>query len=550
MMSRLSRPRIVAGLAAVIVAAGAATALGAHLGVAAAPTASPNRQDLAKALLDHGQARFATQGLQRALAMTAGEDLSRGRQAPEAGAGLAGTQATGGATALVRLGVANVLVNNPAVDRFQVDQTTQSETSLAVVGSKIAIGFNDSQQALFRLTDGLDLSGYAYSADGGKKFTDGGTLPNPLNFVNLGDPWLTSDRAGRMYYATLTYGGNVGNLEVAASRSTDGGKTWTQPKLASPNNDSIFYVGDKEAITAGRDPNLASRDNLYLAWDDFSAQGGSAFNGLPVARSTDHGTTWSLHYAAKIVSNPNSCSFGQFIGAQPLVDPATGVLYVAAEKITVTDPNCTGGTATFSEVIYKSTDGGITFGTAVTVSTVKPATPTGALKLGPGQFMRTIEFPTLAMRGARMWTAWNDGRSGHSHILLASSTNRGATWSTHAVTGGTGDEVQPALSVDATGLHLAYYQRNANNTLDTALADSTDNGAHFTAKAITSQSFPGVHTVPQFDPQIGFGYMGDYITNVSAAGHQYLAWGDNRDRITNFTHPHGRNDPDVYFTRR
>jgi len=528
-------------------------ALGAHLGVAAAPTASPNRKDLAKALLEHGQARFATQGFQRALAMTAGVDINGGPEATAAETGRVATQATGGATALARRqGVANVLVNNPAEDRFQVDQTTQSETSLAVAGSNVAVGFNDSQQALLALTDGLDLSGYAYSADGGKKFTDGGTLPNPLNFVNLGDPWLTSDRAGRMYYATLTYGGNVGNLEVAASRSSDGGKTWTQPTLASPNNDDIFYAGDKDAITAGRDPNLASRDNLYLAWDDVSAaQSGTAFNGLPVARSIDHGTTWSLHYAAKIVSDPNSCSFSQFIGAQPLVDPATGALYIAAEKITVTDPNCTGGgTQTLSQVIYKSTDGGITFGNAITVSTVAAATPTGALKLGPGQFMRTIEFPTLAMRGARMWTAWNDGRSGHSHVLLASSTNHGATWSTHAITAGTGDEVQPALSVDAAGLHLAYYQRKANNTLDTVLADSTDNGAHFTATAITSQSFPGVHTVPQFDPQLRFGYMGDYITNVSAGGHQYVAWGDNRNRITNFTHPHGRNDPDVYFARR
>jgi hypothetical protein len=59
-----------------------------------------------------------------------------------------------------------------------------------------------------------------------------------------------------------------------------------------------------------------------------------------------------------------------------------------------------------------------------------------------------------------------------------------------------------------------------------------------------------VHTLPQFDPQIGFGYMGDYISLVSDGKHQYFAWGDNRDRVVNFTHPGGRHDPDVFFALR
>jgi hypothetical protein len=49
---------------------------------------------------------------------------------------------------------------------------------------------------------------------------------------------------------------------------------------------------------------------------------------------------------------------------------------------------------------------------------------------------------------------------------------------------------------------------------------------------------------------MAFGYMGDYIANVSDGAHQYLAWGDNRDRVTNYLWPHGRNDPNVYFARQ
>ena len=51
----------------------------------------------------------------------------------------------------------------------------------------------------------------------------------------------------------------------------------------------------------------------------------------------------------------------------------------------------------------------------------------------------------------------------------------------------------------------------------------------------------------QFDPQIGFGYMGDYIANVSDGTTQYFAWGDNRNIVTDFTYPNGRHDPDVFF---
>ncbi len=544
---------MVAAVACVMVAGVVATTSGSG-GRVAAQTGSttPDHEALAKTLLAHQHDRFATQAYRRALHVTAGEISSPGRGVGEDDQAVTGAlRPEAVAAPLPRAGLRNVRVNNPHADTHQVDQTTQSETTVAVAGRHVAVGYNDSQRALFGLTDGFDFDGYGYSTNRGRSFHDGGSLPNPPSFVNLGDPWMTSDRAGRMYYSTLTYGGDVGNLEVAVSRSHDGGKTWSTPTLASPNDDSLFYAGDKDALTVGPAPQAPSRDNLYDAWDDsVFDESGTFYNGLPVSVSTDHGKTWSLHYADKITSNEDSCSFGQYIGAQPMVDPASGTLYVAAEKITVNDPNCTGGQVKLAEVIFRSTDAGRTFDKGHTIATVVPATPDGALELGPGKLVRTIEFPVLAMRGDTMWAAWNDGGTGHSHIRLATSTDAGATWSTRLVTGGNSDETQPAMSIDSAGLHLAYYRRNGDNTLDMVLADSTDSGRHFIAKAVTTRPFPGVTTVPQFDPQMAFGYMGDYIANVASAGHLYLAWGDNRNKVTNFMHPAGRHDPDVYFARR
>ncbi len=517
---------------------------------AQAKPAGLDRQALAKELIAHGLTRFATPAYARALAINAGEPASPGRRVGGDAASARTKVARDGAALLPRAGLVNVRVNDPHTDVHQVDQTTQSETAIAVSGSHVAVGFNDSQQMLLALTDGADLSGYAWSADGGRSFHDGGTLPNPTTFINFGDPWMASDRGGRMYYSTLTYGGQTGNLEIGVARSGDGGRTWSVPTIASPNDVSLYYTGDKDAITVGRDPVRAGQDNVYASWDDtVFAANGDFMTGLPVSTSKDHGATWSMHYADKLTIDPYGCSFSQYIGAQPLVDPRDGTLYVAAEKLSTLDPDCTGGTVSAQELVFTSHDAGVTFSHGLTVSDVVPASPTGAVELAPGQLVRTVEFPTLAFYQGRLWMAWNDGSQGRSHIRLATSSDTAKTWTTRWATSGTGDELQPALSADRAGLHLAYYQRTAQNTLDTVLADSTDGGVHLAARAVTTRPFPGVSTSPPFDPQIAGGYMGDYIANVTDGSHRYLAWGDNRDRVSNFMHPAGRNDPDVFFAR-
>lgn len=447
----------------------------------------------------------------------------------------------------------NVRVNNPGEDTHQFDQTTQSETTIAVSGSHVAVGYNDSQIAGLALTAGDNLTGYSYSADGGKTYTDGGALPNAREFVNLGDPWMGSDRTGAMYYSTLALDVFNGNLDVAVAKSTDFGKTWSDPVPVFRPPVTTFYNGDKDALAVGPDPAVNTRDDIYVAYDDFSFDTvtGVSFTGLPVAHSTDGGKTWQVVYADKFLqTSTTGCSFQQYIGATPLVT-ANGTLYVTAEQIAVNDPNCTGTAPTvLSEWFFKSTDGGNTFAPGVKIADITAADPSGLLFLGPGRYARTIEFPSPAVFGGNIYVAWNDGgKGGRSHIRLATSADGGATWTTAFVTGGLGDEVQPALSADSSGLHLLYYHRHTTNTLDVYLGDSTD-GTSFTTKRVTSVSFRGTLTIPQFDPIVAFGYMGDYIANISSGSREYFAWGDNRDTVTDFMFPNGRTDPDVFFARR
>ncbi len=539
-------------------------AVGGTVGTAGPATRPLTGQEIAQKILSKGYRLTAP--AQAGLEMIARGDRQWSTGVRVNGAdqsGAARTKNSTGGTQAEGNGMPNVLVNNPAEDSHQTDQTTQSETTVAVHGSNVVVGFNDSQRALQPfLTAGFNLSGYAYSTNGGRSFTDGGAIQNPPGEQNVGDPWLGADRAGNFYYSQLLININPErgqNFDVAVAKSTDGGRTFSPSKRVDTQPEATvlpFYQSDKDALAVGRDPSLASRDNVYVAWDDFTFDPTTqaAKNGLPVSHSYDGGATWQVVYANQLIQPGfSSCSFSQYIGAYPIVDHRNGVLYVAAEKIVQNNDSCMfpPPALSFSHVIFKSVDGGQTFGPETTISDVTSASPTGLFKLGEHQYMRAIEFPSLAIDPAgKIYDSWNDGRSGRSHILIARSTDGGITWTVNPVTTGANDEMQPALSSDAAGVHDLYYKRNADNTLDVVLANSTDAGLTWSYERVTNGSFPGVFTFPQFDPVIATAYMGDYVANTSDGTNQYFAWGDNRNIVTNFLWPQGRHDPDVYFARR
>jgi hypothetical protein len=536
--------RRLVGLAAVVLS-GAALVAGAVTAIGASSSTTNDRQAIAQQVLKSPAGHYLSWSARTALNMTATGTRQLGLSASQVDSG---TAVPGGpALSAARSPLSNVRVNNPGEDT-QIDQTTQSEPMVTASGSNVVVGFNDSQNTLLALTAASDLSGYAYSNDGGSTFTDGGSLPNGPGFINFGDPWVAHDRAGNLYYSSLSLNGTTGNLQIVVAKSTDGGKTWGTPVPAVSPGAHEFYLGDKDALTVGRDPANASQDDLYAAWDDFVGDGMTLSLGLAVSHSTDGGATWTTSYADRNSLNFSGCSFKQYIGAQPFVDPSNGTLYVAAERISADDPSCTGVAPTFSEWIFSSTDGGNTFSKGVQIATVTSAFPTGALDLGPGQLMRDLEFPTVAMLGSKLYVSWNDGSGGRSHIVLAGSSDGGKTWSVNPVTASGVTALQPAMSAD-TALHILYYVVNSNHTLDAYVSDSSD-GTTFTTERVTTTSFPGVYTAPQFDPIIAPAYMGDYIGNASDGTHQYFVWGDNRDIVTNGLWPHGRHDPNVYFAKR
>ena len=228
------------------------------------------------------------------------------------------------------------------------------------------------------------------------------------------------------------------------------------------------------------------------------------------------------------------------------MNPATGVLYVAAEKIAVTDPDCLGLPVTFSQRLFTSSDGGQTFSAGSRIADVTPAFDFGAMRLGPGQYMRTIEFPSLAIRGGTLAVVWNDGRlTGHSHILLADPPpQRG--------------HVEPSLHHpgvrprSATRDHLgrwwvAHHVLRANRKEPRRRPSHVGGCGRSDGPGDHVTQFPGRVHGSAVHPIIAEGYMGDYLSSVSVGGRRYFAWGDNRDIVTNTLWTDGRHDPDVFF---
>ena len=170
----------------------------------------------------------------------------------------------------------------------------QSETYIAINPSRprqLAAGSNE----IFR----LPMRGY-FSTDSGASW-GGVDLPLPARSARtacVSGPtrrWLSTPR-GNLFYGYIVVFFSAGNgikgTEMAVARSTDGGKTYPQVTFFSFAGGADHF-NDKPMITT--DTNAASRfrDSVYIAWD--AASGGSAQGGgLRVARSRDHGKTFTV----------------------------------------------------------------------------------------------------------------------------------------------------------------------------------------------------------------------------------------------------------------
>ncbi len=236
---------------------------------------------------------------------------------------------------------------------------------------------------------------------------------------------------------------------VLASRSVDGGFTWSAA-VALADDDGSLYFNDKESVTIdATDPRF-----VYAVWDRLE---GTDRGPAVMARSTDGGISWS---PPTIVYDPGPGG-RQTIGNVITVAP-DGTVF---DFFTELGPAPGNPTQTVGRLaVVRSTDKGVTWSAPapiadlLSVGTRVRTAPMVAVRAGEilGSF-------AVDPRNGTLYAVWQDSRfsgGAHDSIVMAWSQDGGSTWSTPAPVNARLDvpAFAPTLAVLPDGtVGIAYY---------------------------------------------------------------------------------------------
>jgi hypothetical protein len=289
------------------------------------------------------------------------------------------------------------------------------------------------------------------------------------------------------------------------SRSRNG-LQWSAPVIvaAAAGGDDF----DKPWAVCDNTPSSPFFGHCYAEFDDF----GHA-DLIKMSTSTDGGGTWS---APLEPASGGAGLYGKLgIGGQPLVQP-NGTVIVPIDNLVETEVRS-----------FRSTDGGASWSSTVSVAPISVHAVAGGLRAGP--------LPSAEVDGAgRVYVVWQDCRfraGCSSNDIVFSTSDDGTHWSPVSrvpidpIDSGAdhfipGLALDPATSGSRARLALAYsYYPSATCTaatcqLDVGFIRSSDGGANWSAPS----QLAGPMTLSWL-PNTSQGVMvGDYITTSFVAG--------------------------------
>lgn len=490
----------------------------------------------------------------------------------------------------------NIQVNDPQ-QSYPDGLLGRSETSIAATwdGRHLVAGWNDAQGFCgdpfgVPCTPQAGLSGYAYSTDGGKTWTDGGAPPLLDNVFTRGDPWLTSD-GKNIFYANLaidaTTGADLGVSVHTGHFTHDGGFEWTDVQvLSSPANkdnpDFDFY--DKESITMATDGSGAG----YVSVTNFQGICGIpqfGYGTITLWRTHDSGKTWQgptvVSPDQSFVLDPNdpACGYygsvqqGSVVGIGP-----HGEVYVTWVKgPTYTDEVSPYYVSPYSQIMEATSyDGGKTFKTPVVVSTYNSAHNDAPVAFNRPTILDSprISVATSGMHRGRVYISYFAAVSPVTNYLdysiqeitstqvhLAYSDNGGRSWREGNVVAdppqNTVKRFWPVVVTEPTGVvDIIYYQSIEDPSTQTQACNmrlqngQTRSGmAHSLMDVYWVQSFNGGRTFGKpFKVTTettdwcnvawnSYPNMGDYIGAAATFNHVFAVWADGRNGV-----------PDTFFS--
>ncbi len=330
----------------------------------------------------------------------------------------------------------------------------------------------------------------------------GGSAAVGGDYERVSDPWVDIGPDGTVHAMGLGFSGSSSSANanaMLATRSTDGGLTWSAP--ATLIADGADFFNDKNTLTADpTDPRF-----VYAVWDRIDNAGGGP---TYFARSTDGGRSWE---PARSIHDPGRSA--QTIGNRIVVitdGPQRGTLVNFFTGIDYASSPVRNHLA-----VMRSTDQGVSWSVPVVIAaqqSVGTRDATTGTPIRDGSIIGSI----AAGPGAVLWAAWQDARfSGgvRDAIAVARSDDGGLSWSASVAVNRdpSAPAFTPVVAVRSDGLAGVMHYDLRPDTADPAtllagawLVSSRDGIAWSEATVWSPFDLAGA-------PRVGAGlFLGDY----------------------------------------
>ncbi|HET6178686.1 MAG TPA: hypothetical protein VFE61_17290 [Candidatus Sulfotelmatobacter sp.] len=459
----------------------------------------------------------------------------------------------------------------------------QSETSIAAAGPYVVEAWNDATGFFAACGSPMnkeELTGFAFSNDGGQTFTDLGGLPNLNCATSLteGDPSVEVYQVGGntyFYISSIFVPFNVPQnaISVTACEVVGSGSTATlgcgQPIVAGISSDCIMpFPGftacsflDKDFMSID-----AARGKLYVSYTEFGFTDADGAGQIELAAcdltvnpanpTCFNGSGFDFSTPAAVppylVVSANNANFCEQEGAYPAVDPGSGDVYVAFEFNWATNQSSFGPCAvmlTKDVLVHVS-------GSCLTSTSPSPCAPpfsqaavnivSTVATLVPGyNRFPSNDFPRIAVSdtAGTVSIVWNDARTNPLGDVLMQSFNLGSLTAVQSAPVRLNNDGTSALHflpavryADSNGrLSVSWYDRRLNpNSAITdvfaALGVDPRTASTPSNSRVTDVSSDWLAVSSDIVPNFG-DYTDNYI--VTGTGKHvnntfYVAWSDGR----------------------